>query len=167
MLVSKRKSTIQEDLTISINDVDIKPNNSVKLLGITLDNKLNFEKHISSICKSASCQLNALFRLKNFLGFKERKILIESFVYSNFNYYPLVWHFCNQQSSQKVKNLQKRALQFLQNDYTSSYDNLLVNSNKSTMAIQRLRTLLCLEIFKTLHQLNLCFMSNIFQSQII
>ena len=30
------------------------------------------------------------------------------------------------------------------------------------MTIQRLRTL-CLEIFKTLHQLNLCFMSNIFE----
>ena len=30
------------------------------------------------------------------------------------------------------------------------------------MTIQRLRTP-CLEIFKTLHQLNLCFMSNIFE----
>ena len=66
MLLSKRKNTITDDLTISINDVDIKSNNSVKLLGITLDNKLNFEKHISSICKSASCHLNALFSLKNF-----------------------------------------------------------------------------------------------------
>ena len=124
MLVLKRKNTIPEDLTISINNVDIEPNNSVKLLGITLDNKQNFEKHIGSICKSASCQLNALFRLKIFLGFKERNILIESFVNSNFNYCLLVWHFCNQKSSQKVENLQKRALQFLQNDYTSSYDDL-------------------------------------------
>ena len=66
MLLSKRKNTITDDLTISINDVDIKSNNSVKLLGITLDNKLNFEKHISSICKSTSCHLNALFSLKNF-----------------------------------------------------------------------------------------------------
>ena len=74
MLVSKRKNTIPEDLTICINDVDIKPKSSVKLLGITLDNKLNFESHIISICKSASCQLNALFRLKNFLGFKGKKL---------------------------------------------------------------------------------------------
>ena len=65
ILVSKRKNTVLEDLTISINDVDIKPNNSFKLLGITLDNNLNLKK-ISSICKSASCQLNALFRLKIF-----------------------------------------------------------------------------------------------------
>ena len=44
MLASKRKNTISEDFTISIIDVDIKPNNSIKLLGITLDYKLNFEK---------------------------------------------------------------------------------------------------------------------------
>ena len=53
--------------------------------------------------------------------------LIESFVYSSFNYCLLVWHFCNQKSSQKIENLQKRALQFFQNDYTSSYDDLLEN----------------------------------------
>ena len=129
MLVSKRKNNIPEDLTISINDVNIKPNDSAKLLGIILDNKLNFEKHISSICKSASCQLNALFRLKNFLEFKERKILIESFVYSSFNYCPLVWNYCNQ-LTQKVEKLQERALRFLQNDYTSSYYDLLENSNE-------------------------------------
>ena len=90
MLVSKRKNTISKDLASTIYDVDIKPNNSVKLLGITLDNKLNFEKHISLIFKSESCQFNALFRLKTFLEFKERKILLKSFVYSNFNYCPQV-----------------------------------------------------------------------------
>ena len=41
ILVSKRKSTIPEDLTVCINDVDIKPKNSVKLLGITLDTELD------------------------------------------------------------------------------------------------------------------------------
>ena len=54
MLVSKRKNTIPEDLTISINDVDIKPKNSVKLLELTLDNKLNFCKTFQlnfQICK--------------------------------------------------------------------------------------------------------------------
>ena len=48
MLVSKRKNTIPEDLTVCINDVDIKPKNSFNLLGITSDNKLNFENYISS-----------------------------------------------------------------------------------------------------------------------
>ena len=86
MLVSKRKYAIPEDLTICIMDVDIKPKNSVKLLGITLDNKLNSENHISSICKSASCQLNTLFKLKCTIFWDSRNILIESFFYSSPNF---------------------------------------------------------------------------------
>lgn len=90
MFVLKVKNTIPEDLNTCIDDINIKPHNSVKTLGITLGNPLNFESHMSSICKSASCQLNALFRLKNFVGFNERKMLIESFTYSIFSYCPLV-----------------------------------------------------------------------------
>ena len=39
---------------ICTDDVNIKTQNSVKLLGISLDNNLNFESHIISICKFAS-----------------------------------------------------------------------------------------------------------------
>ena len=37
---------------------------SVELLGIQLDDKLNFSPHISNICKSPANQLNALIRLQ-------------------------------------------------------------------------------------------------------
>jgi hypothetical protein len=36
---------------------------NVKLLGITVDSHLNFDKHISEICKKASQQLNILKRI--------------------------------------------------------------------------------------------------------
>ena len=35
---------------------------SVKLLGITINDKINFDEHISSLCKKASMKLNALNR---------------------------------------------------------------------------------------------------------
>ena len=37
--------------------------------------------HISNICKSAANQVNALFRLKKFMNFDEKKILINSYFY--------------------------------------------------------------------------------------
>ena len=61
----------------------------MKLFGITLDYKLDFDPHISNICKKAATQLNVLKRLKSFIGFRE-KILIQSFIYSNFKYCPFV-----------------------------------------------------------------------------
>ena len=49
---------------LNINGVELTMESSVKLLGIEIDNKLNFEKHISNISKQASNQLNAISRLQ-------------------------------------------------------------------------------------------------------
>ena len=62
-----------------ISNKDIQIVSSVKLLGIIVDNHLNFNEHLSNICKSAASQLNALIRLKSFLGSNERKVLVNSF----------------------------------------------------------------------------------------
>ena len=83
----------------------IKSEETVKLLGIKLDYKLNFEQHISEHCRKAASQLNVLKRLKQFIGFNERKILIQHFVYSNFNYYPLVWYFSSAKSWRKIEKI--------------------------------------------------------------
>ena len=59
------------------NDI-VEVASSVKLLGIHIGDQLSFSLH--NICKSISKQLNALVRLKCFLGFEERKVLINSFI---------------------------------------------------------------------------------------
>ena len=110
---------------INIDQKEIKAVSKVKLLGIEIDDKLNFNHHINSICKFASNQLNTLIRLTHLLGFEERKVLVSIFVMSNFSYCSLVWNFCSAQSLNKIENLQKRALRFLLNDYDSTYEDLL------------------------------------------
>ena len=89
-----------------------------------IDDQLRFNLHISNICKSASKQLNALVRLKSFLGFEGRNVLINSFILSNFNYCPFVWSISSGKSLNKVENLQNRALRFLHNNNSSSYEEL-------------------------------------------
>ena len=134
---------------------------SVKLLGIHIDNQLSLNQHISNICKSASKQLNALVRLKYILGFEEIKILINSFILSNFNYCPLVWSISTATSLNKVENLQKRVLHFLHNDYSSSCEELK-KSGKSIVNGSSYRSL-CIEIFKTLNYINPSFIKDIFK----
>ena len=53
---------------------------SVKLLGIETDNKLNFEKNISNICKKASNQLNEICRLETSMDHKEKESIINTYV---------------------------------------------------------------------------------------
>ena len=76
--------TTQRNLQNNPASLSINNKNSVELLGVNIDNKLAFETHINKFCRSASCQLNAIIRLESFLRFQAKKILIESFVYSNF-----------------------------------------------------------------------------------
>ena len=64
---------------------------SVKLIGIHVDDQLNFNLNINNICKFVSKELNALVRLKYLLDFEEKEVLINSFFLSNFNSCPLVW----------------------------------------------------------------------------
>ena len=85
-------------------------------------------------------------------------------MYSNSNYFPLVWYFSSSKSLQKIKRIQERALRFLYNDHKSSYDDLLIRSKKCTMQVARQRTL-CIEIFKTIKNLNPPFMQSIFSSR--
>ena len=161
LLISKDQSNTS-GVNISIQGKSIKSEDSVKLLGIKLDNKLNFDSHISDLCHKAATQLNVLKRLKSFIGFEERKVLIQSFVYSNFNYCPLVWNFSSAKSLQKVEKIQEMALRFLYNDHTSSYDALLVKSGRCYMHVSRLRSLY-IEVYKTMKDLIPSFMKDLFE----
>ena len=133
----------------------------MKLLGIEIDNDLNFQSHVSTICKQAAGQLNALSRLKSFLNQDQRNIIANIFIYSNFNYCPLIWHFCSQRSMNKIENTQKRTLRFVLNDYTSNYETLLNKSSKYMMEVRRLRVL-TLGVFRSVSKLNPVYMQSLF-----
>ena len=47
----------------NLNGINLSCEDEVKLLGVTIDFKLNFNTHISNICKKAARQLNALKRI--------------------------------------------------------------------------------------------------------
>ena len=60
------------NIEVKIGNEKLKSTSSVKLVGVHIDDKLNFNHLINKFCKSAGNQLNALTRLKSFLGLKER-----------------------------------------------------------------------------------------------
>ena len=148
--------------TLKFANKEIQTSSEVILLGIEIDNNLNFNKHIHELTKRAAGQLNFLSRQQKFLNQDAKKVVIESFVLANFNYCPLVWHFCSSESMKKLERIQERALRLLLNDYESDYEALLLKSNKPTLQIRRIK-LLATEIFKTINDLNPAYMKEIFE----
>ena len=84
-IVVIRNNKMKDTYSLNINQEVSNSENCVKLLGVEMDNKISFGKHISTIVKKASNQLNAISRIQKFVSFKEKLILLNSFVYSNFN----------------------------------------------------------------------------------
>ena len=59
ILQNSRNSKNYESVKLELGSAKIDTKNAVKLLGITIDNLLNFKDHISELCSKASMQLNA------------------------------------------------------------------------------------------------------------
>ena len=147
--------------TFNIKGAEIRPSISVKLLGIEIDNKLNFSKHISNICKKAGQQLSALARLSKFLDPDTKLIVFNSFVLSNFNYCPLVWHHCSIRDNRKMEKIQERGLRFVYNDSKSSYKELLSKANKNILYIERLKKL-AVFVFRSKNEIGPASVHNMF-----
>ena len=155
LLEKSTKKVIQEKLQIDNNK--IKSENSVTLLGFTIDNRLSFDDHNSKLCNKASMQL----RLKKYMNQKGLDLVLNSFICSSFNYRLLVWHFSTNKSIEKIENIHNSCLRLILNDYKSDYKTFLDKSGKESMKIRRTKTL-ATEIFKTVNKLNLNFTKTIF-----
>ena len=99
------------------------------------------------------------------MGKEQKEALINSFVFPNFSYCPLVWHFCSCKSSQKIEKIQFRGRRIIYNGYSSDYQTLLKLNQKPSMEIKRLRNL-ALEIFKTINDLNPGFIKSTFSAKL-
>ena len=73
LLVSKNA----ENVYIVIDGHTIFGTDCVKLLGLNIDNKLDFNHHVSTIYKKASLKLHALARVTHFISKEKLRILLK------------------------------------------------------------------------------------------
>ena len=150
-----------ESMICKIGNTSIIVSNRVKLLGLSIDSKLSFDDHMSSICKKASQKLNALSRQCAFLPFYRRKLLMNAFFHSQFSHCPLTWMFHSRSINTKINNLHFRALRIVYKDESLSFQNLLDKDNSITIHQRNLRSL-ATEMFKVTTGLSPTFMIDVF-----
>ena len=77
-------SNSDTNLFAEIDGHKINNQNEADLLGITIDNKLTLNKHMSKLCKKASKKLHALMRVAKYMTKTQRKTIMSSFIYFQF-----------------------------------------------------------------------------------
>jgi hypothetical protein len=89
--------------------------------------------------KKPSRLLNVLKRIGKHLSKLGRLTIYHSYIMSNFNYCPVVWHFCGESNTKKMEKIKKkRDLRFIYEDFNSDYDTLLLKSGLPSLKIRRL-----------------------------
>ena len=134
---------------------------SVKLFGLTNDNKSNFGIHINNICKVPSAKIKGLRRIRNRLNLSQAKNLYNFFILSQFRYCCFVWMVCSKTLQNKINQIQKRALHIVYNEPNLNLDKLVELDKSTTIHIKNIITLVN-EVYKTTRGENSIFMNKIF-----
>ena len=148
---------------IIVNNSKITSSNEEKLLGISLDTKLNLERHIASICRNAGQKVNALARLKNYLTLDKRNLLLNSVIKSQFTFCRLIRMFTSHYLNNASNNIHERALRLIRNDLEKSFNSVLTENNLKTTH-QKSIEFLAIEIYKFQNGLSPPILNDIFFS---
>ena len=159
-------SNHSKDIVINVGGEVIECKKSVKLLGITFDNQLKFNDHVSNICKIASQKLHALARISNYMSQNKLRILMKAFIESQFSYCPLIWMFHSRTLNNKINKLHERALRLVYKNTHLSFKELL-HKDKSFSIHHRNLQKLATELYKVKNNLSPALMKEIFPERTI
>ena len=161
MIIESKRAERNEKAKIKLSDKHLEETNKGKLLGINFDNNLTMPDHIKQICKLASNKLYALARISQYIDEHKRKVLMKSFITSQFNYCPIIWMYCQRKSNNLIYRIHETALRIAYSDYLSDFNSLLVKDDSVTIHHRNIQAL-TLAIYKTLNNLNPQFMKEVF-----
>ena len=134
---------------VHFGNLNINNENSTceKLLGVKIDNKLNFSGYLDGIIKKASRIVSASSRTFPFMYLTKRRFLMNSFFTSQFSYCPLIWMCHSRTVNSKINKLYERCLRIVYNDKKSSFKELL-ETDKSVLINTKNLQVLATEMFK-------------------
>ena len=120
-----------ENDVIIVDEYAIQNSKCEKRLGIKIDHKLSFDDHVTELCKKASRKLHAPSRVSKFMNFKQRRLVMRSFISSQFGFCPLVWMFHSRRLNNRINSIHERSLRVVY-DEVSSFEELLIKDNSFT-----------------------------------
>ena len=110
---SQRLSRSHDKFLVCIDNTPIECVENDKLLGVHIDNSLNYSKHIDHVCKIISAKLALLRRIKRFLPLHYRKLFYNSYILPCIEYCITIWGNAPKVQIARVSKLQKSAARII------------------------------------------------------
>ena len=122
----------------------------------------SFKKHVTKLCTKASQKLHALSRVASYMTLEQRRLIMKSFIQSQFGYCPLIWMCHSRLLNNRINRLHERSLRIVYRDNLSSFDDLL-SRDKSVSVHHKNLQILATELFKVKSGMAPSFMNEIFK----
>ena len=142
--------TIDDVITIKINECEINRVDSVKSLGLYIDNHLTWTKHIDKISKKIASAIGALKRIRPYITTNTAIQVYQALIQPHFDYCCSVWDGLGETLSCKMQKLQNRAARVIMRaNYDASAGILLDALHWDNLSLRREKLKAGL-VFKTL-----------------
>ena len=125
-----------------LNNIPIEQKTAARFLGVILDNKLNWNKHIQAIKTKMSRYLGIMYKLRGTLPVRARCTIFHSFVQSHLNYCSLVWGFAAKSHIDTLFRTQKKGIRTIMTGYVNYFykDGETPANTKSTFSKHKILT---------------------------
>ena len=137
----------KESFQIKIGNEIVRNNKYEKFLGVKVDHELNFDEHVSSLCKKASQKRSGHSRIAACMAFDQTRLILNSFITLYFSYCPIAWMFHSRKLNERINHIHERALRKVYKDFNSSFQELFVEDSSLNIHHRNLQKL-ATEIFK-------------------
>ena len=119
MLMNSKYRTRLEDnqLHVNINDINMEQVKKVKYLGVTIDENLTWNDHISMLCKNLGFKVSTLSRIKNMVTPEMLKTVYNSIIQPTIDYAITVWGNTSAENLSKIQRLQNKAARIICNNF--------------------------------------------------
>lgn len=107
------------DKPILLNNVPVSRTSTYTCLGVDIDEKLNWEKHVDTICSKVSAGIGAMRRVKPYVPPATLQTIYKSLVQPYFDYCSPLWDNCGKTLQEKLQKFQSRAARVITG---TSYD---------------------------------------------
>ena len=152
----------QENVSVNLGNENIPCSSTVDLLGIKIDYKLNFNEHVSKLCKKGNQKLHALARVSKYMSKDKLRLIMRAFITSQFSYAPLTWMFHSRTLNNKINKIHERALRLVYDDENLTFQELLDLDGSITIHHKNIQRL-AIEMFKIKNNLSPPLMNDIFK----
>ena len=117
ILIGPKSKVKDHSVSVTLNGIQIQQSKEITLLGLQIDNNLNFHSHINALAKKLSSKVGLLHRLGTFLPSNQLIMIYSAIIQSLIDYGITLWGSSHKTYLNSIQRMQNRCARICTNTF--------------------------------------------------